>query len=448
MTWRPCLGILITFSLFAAAGTSTTHADESLLADERWGETAFGLSLRPPADAAMSQQTADGAIITFRVDDDMTLRVYFRQAEEQVTLDLVRERAAQQFSFYYPSAVVVEDDVAEVRIAGRRGARWYFVIPSDQGEWIAGQAFMMIDPFTIAMFQYESEAHSYERSRKIFEALLDSVELMPPDELDAQRTALVEAGDAWLLQVTREQVEAVLPARQYLRVLQAGEDVGYQRVITERTEQLGEAGLSMRIQTRNMAGANRAYDSQNELFVGDGGQTEVWSSVTTLRPTGRAGQPSAGLQPRGAGPQGGQGQGQEQTWTDTGLRSRSRISVSREGPTKIDNKNWDVPPLAYLSQVMIQAAPALMAEQAVAGDPPAPMAFYAYDTSAGRLLLRTMRIEPTNDGGWRVFDRPAPDQAEQIFQFDPQGQLLERRRGDGRVYRPTTDDEIRAIWDE
>ncbi|MFA9477037.1 hypothetical protein ACERK3_01895 [Phycisphaerales bacterium AB-hyl4] len=442
MTWRHCLGCLTALALLLALTPAHSRADDSLLADERWSESAFGLSLRPPAGSTLYEQTADRAIATFLVDDDMSIRVHFRQAEERVTLDLVRQRAAEQFTFYYPAAVVVEDDVEEIRIADRRGARWYFLVPGDEGQWVAGQAFVMIDPFTVAMFQYESDAHSYERSRRIFEAVLDSVELMPPDELDRQRTALIEAGDAWLAEVDFAAVEGVLPERQFMRVIEGDTDVGYQRIVTEHVENLGEAGVEVRIQARDLVGDGHAYDSQSELFLGEGEQTELWSSVTTLRPKEQPQQP-AGLQSREQlQPQ----HGTEQTWTDTGLRSHNRISVSQEGPTQIESRNWEVPPKAYASQVVAQATPALMAKQAAAGRPPAAMAFYAYHPSAGRLMLRAVRIEPSDDGGWRVYDRPAPDRAEQVFHFDAEGQLIEHHTGDGRVSRPATEDEIRAVW--
>ncbi|MEX0653200.1 MAG: hypothetical protein WD534_17110 [Phycisphaeraceae bacterium] len=467
MPWR--LGTVT--MLLLGVLTVPAWADDALLAEERWRETAFGLSLRPPAEARTIEQTADRALVTFLVGESMSIRLYFRQTQKAVTLEEVHERAAEQFVSLFPAAAIVQDEVAEVRIGQRRGARWYFIVPSEEGEWVAGQAFMMIDPYTVAMFQYESDSHSYEQSREMFEAVLESVELMSPQDLDAQRTALVEAGDAWLAQVSQAQMAAVLPERQWLRLLQDGRDVGYQRIESGPAEQLGEAGLEVRIQSHTLAGENHAYDSESQLFVADDVPIELWSLVTTLRPLQDRGglQPSreqpnrsrrpvqpGGVtdspiealaehwrqRPRVAGPQ----QSPEQGWADTGLRSHERITVSQEGPTEIDNKEWSVPPKAYLSQLAVQALPALLVEQARAGEVAKPMAFYAYHPNAGRLMLRTVRTEPADAGGWRVYDRPAPDRAEQTYRYDDRGRLIERRTGDGRVFKPATAEEIRTRW--
>ncbi|MEX0745762.1 MAG: hypothetical protein WD118_09175 [Phycisphaeraceae bacterium] len=433
-----CLAVLLLI-----AGPATADDDAGLLADERWGESGFGLSLRPPAGAQTVESTTDGALVTFRVPDELTMRVYLHQADDAVTLDQVQEWALGQFLFLFPSATEVEDDTREQRIAGRPGARWYLLVPAGDEQWVAGQAFMMIDPQTVAMFQFESDAHSYRAARRRFEAVLDTVQLLEPAELDRQRTALVEAGDAWLAELTPERIKAALRKRALLRVLEGDRDVGYERREARATEKLGEAGLELDVRSRVMRKPDEAFDTARSYFMSDDGDTEIWSIVTTQRDVERRrnlNRPSGDSPAAMDAPRTG-------NFADTGLRSGNRITVSREGATQINEKQWDVPPEGYLSQVGAYAMPSLLVEQArERSELPPAMAFYAYHPSAGRLALRQVRVEAHDHGGWVVFDRPAPDRAEQMSIYDVRGRLVERRMGDGRVFKPATEAELRDAW--
>jgi len=73
-------------------------------------------------------------------------------------------------------------------------------------------------------------------------------------------------------------------------------------------------------------------------------------------------------------------------------------------------------------------------------------AFYAYSPAKGQLAMRTERVVPRLDGGFRLISRPTLDQQEQMSNYDKNERLLERTLSTGQVILPTTEKQLTAIW--
>lgn len=433
---RICLAMTLTGATLLGGFSPTAAADDAgvELADERWEELAYGLSLRPPAGAAQIEHASDDELVSFLVGEDIRLSVHLRRARSAVNVQRVEQRALEQFAYAYPSAVAAgesEEEAGELELAGRPATRFYMAVPGSGGgeDWIAAQAFVMIDPYTVAMIQMQATAHSYQRARDTFEAVLGSIELEDPDAINARREAEVAAAEQWLETLTADAIRDTAEPQQWYRITQEGEDVGYQLLeLDAEAEELGEPGVGLRTVTRIVAG-NYVYDTAAEYFLSSDGDIEVWSIRTTQRDADQQ-QGIAGFDEIAG----------EQSWADTGFRIGGTIQQTREGPTRIDEHSWETPPTAYMPQLALQLFHRMLPRESV------QMSFYAYHPDAERIALRSVRVEPSEGGGYRVVERPTLSRPAQVSIYDEDRRLVERRMADGRVFQHTTADTIERIW--
>ncbi len=446
--------------LMAGGLTVAASAGESLLSPQRWSEPAYGLSLAPPAGARTIEATADGAAAKFVMPDGTTFGVYVRKSNQALGLAELPPIAVKQFTFSHSNAVVVkQQNPTELRPAGRASTRVLFAVPDEQAEgreddghgWIAEQVFMLIDPFTIAMFQVDADADRLANVLPVFEAMVNSVELAPVRELEARRTALIEAGDAWRAGIKRETMKRGLIPEQWFRVVRDNRDVGYMRVRqSARSDAVGVPGIGVEVRS-HVEENGFAFDTFSEFFESDDRETEIWSVKTSRRVLQTSGQPSSVA----AVP--------VETLVETGVRSdivleqederglrrrtvglpqRQRVlTVDRALPSGAGRKTWQVPPKGYMSQVDLQLLPHVVSGR----DRPREMLVYAYNSNTGTLTLRHEQVEPLLDGAYLVRVRPSPEAGEQVSTYDRHGRLLRRQMADGTVLLPATAEQIKAI---
>jgi len=126
-TRLPRTWLVVLMALFAAA--APLRADEELdkvLAKERWRESAYGVSLRPPLGTTMQSRTVDDAKLRIIKGDDYVISVYIKELgdHQQMTIDQVVRTAIEQFGFAQPTSVIDHQRVAKP--AGRPGWIIYF----------------------------------------------------------------------------------------------------------------------------------------------------------------------------------------------------------------------------------------------------------------------------------------------------------------------------------
>jgi hypothetical protein len=371
----------------------------------------------------------------------------------------------------------------------------------DLKAWYMGQAIMQLAPNAFVIVQLEVGKDSYEAVKPIFEAVVKSMEVQNPEELDKQRKELIKAGEVLDGMLNHKRLlEAMLPPvivpivddkgqpagekplrLQYMRVMEEGKDVGWMKTVhrerrdnirmldweevkdlkTGKTKRVrksvpgeGVNGIGVDVYLRIHFGP-RAVDSHTQTFLSESGTFESWSIRTTVRdrvdadPNDKKGKsvPLPVKQPEKpkVGPDGKvippPPTYHVRTWLETGVQNQEQITIIREGPTGIDRVNWRRP-AGYITQTELYLlAPLLPHKNAEYG-------FYAYYPNTGNIAFRTLKVVPNGgeDGGFRTYSRPALDAAEQVTKYDSRGSILHRTLGEGRDVIPTTREELARIW--
>jgi YD repeat-containing protein len=430
------------------AAAAEADGGEAVLAEGRWHDNAFGLSLRPPLDAKPVEQTADGAIIKFIDPPGYTVSVFIRQSELRIHFNTLKQQTALEVSYGSTEANLIDD--VEIQPGGRQGSLTYFRVRRGQADdWVFGQAIVRIDPYTYGIIQLDSTVTGFAQNRRVFEAMLDSIEFTPPQDLDRMREAWIRTGARWHGNVTRDMLRRAMVAEQWYRVLEDGKDVGYMRTRHSLASEFGLLGIRVEVMSRIVVGSD-TFDTESFFWESDDGVAELWSVQTARRSLRQTAVPGAA--PR-AGPGAGTRQGgagnvpvmAPELFEETGVRSnqlgQNVISVRRRVPGTEEEKQWARPPEGYISQVEVHLLPSLLPREQQ------DMGFYAYSSQDAELTLRTLQVFPSEDGGYVVRERAAPNRAEQVATYDARGRLVRRQMADGRVIVPATPQQMRTIWD-
>jgi hypothetical protein len=437
--------------------------------------------MQPPRGMRVDENARDQSIVTF-VENDMSIRFFVRSgggglhawepertkrrdkhgntvweqrsrridSPKKLTRKFLRQRGRHQLAFVYPSARELPDPDKNLKVGGQKATKLYFLITDNEdNQWVGGQAYVILGPRRVAVFQLECDKENWRRQKQRFEAMLRTVEIAEPDKLTQQRSALLEAGQEWRQSISVKAIKRVVPESQWYRVMRDGEDVGYMRLRTRTVTYEGKKGLHLHVQKR-MLGDEYAYDSRGEYFASFEGHLERWDLKTTRRPREQApanadekGErlPAAGQKP------------EYPTWVETGVVDDERIIVIHELPTRLLRKSgaaqgqqsgrkaWPIPPKGYLSQIGVRLFTPLLPH-----DRSQRMLFYAYDSQARKIALRRVQVQPLEGDRFAVRVKPTPTRGERVSIYRADGTLIKRRLPDGRVIRPATADELRQAW--
>lgn len=427
-------------------------APNPLLTTERWREHTHGLSLLPPLDSRMAQLTADDAVTRIIGPGGYAINVFFKRSLGKAPLDLelIQDQAIRQMGGTHPNATIHSQKL--MTIANRSATLLYFFIPATKnGPWATGEIYILLDSHTCALLQLEVPRARFEDARPVFEAVADSIEFQDPREIEKERAAMIEAAVQWLKPIEPGQWQSKMTREQWFRIVENNNDVGYMQVTmlhgpldirAKRGDALmGLPGIRVDVQARIELAGN-AFDTISNFFVSDDRETEVWSIRTTRRPLqptviNRLDAPRSdssrlrNVQQHASG---------EESWAETGLRSKKHIELTRRSPSGDKEYDWTEPEKAYLSQAELYLMPGLLPRKKI------DMGFYSYYPISGKIAFRTERIEPLPSGGLRVYSRPAPDENEQITDYDINGNIMRRELPGGREMLPATKAQIIARW--
>jgi len=469
MLWLAALIVVIS----ATAPPSAMGQDGDLLQTDRWRAGQYGLSLRPPKNTRAIEQAADQSIVKF-AGPEATFSLYIRaggqgalafkpvqqqgqgggnqskskwqqqtdekQAEKKLTREFLRQRGKRQFSFFYAQSVQLKDPEPDFTVAGHKATKLYFLVPNEkQGDWVAGQAYVILSPSKVAVFQLECAAENWQHHKQRFEAWLASVRIPNPKKLSQQRGRLLKAAHQWRESLSPQQIkQAIDPAPQWFRIRRGEKDVGYMRVVRKLDRELGEQGVRLLVNKR-ITRDEAVFDTEGRYFATFDGKNEMWSVKTTRRM--KEGQRSASSANGQSLPQPGRPPTQR-TWTETGLHSDEVIRVNREMPAEgVENDQWPTPPKAYLSQVGARLLMASLPHQKQG-----TYLFYAYSSAAGKLSLRRVRVQPLKAGRFAVRVKPTPQRAERVAVYDENGRLIRKRMADGLIIEPASKQTLRQAW--
>lgn len=414
------VGVVLIFT------TTLIGGEDTALAPERWRENAYGVSLRPPVGARLASRTADQAAVRiYSPGNQYTIALYIKKSGRDVSVEELVPQAIHQLGAANPSATILDQQT--IKPAGRPGAVIYFRIPDRKREpWVMSQAFMQIDPRTFAMLQLEADESGFAAARAVFEAVIDSLEVDDPRQLDQARAQQIEQGEAWRQAAPRRRDR--LRPEQWLRIVQGDRDIGYMCVRQAPAREINHPGVRVDVQSR-IQWDKIAYDSISSFFLSDDDETEVWSVRTTARPLARTGPRNPNSPP------------DTQSWAETGVRGQNKITVTLERPSGREEHRWERPADGYLSQVEIQ-----MIEQLLGDPEKRDLGFYAYYSTAQKIVYRAVRVDPSPDGSYTVHIRPSPEHDGHTSYYSPDGKLIKRELPDGQTIIPATRAELAARW--
>lgn len=465
-------------------------------ADEpaRWSEFSYGVSLVPPPDAVR----AEGS--TTRWIDPRGFLIGFEivTSEAPVGLQQVAASALVQMGFapgtprlLGPDGEPGDQPPMPERLGDRPALKMYFEMDAkndsqalvklgiDQqikSDWFYGQAIIMLEPHAAVVIKLYANLDAADAGREAFEAVLASLHIPLGDELNEMREARVEAGEAWLNNVTIGALRAVLPEERWYRIVHDGKDVGHLHLRSSsnpddlRRFDYEPPGLFVLLERREHLDG-WVLDTRTELYLHDEGRREMWSTKTTLRsddadnPAGRGNSARPGLPTRA--------QSQAITWAETGVRGDQQvhgrdinaITVINEAPPhsevvnqiesherfvgkrvksdvrgRVRTSEWVAPDRGYLSQIHVWALGSLLPAE------PAVYCFSAYHPGSAKPGLRTVEVQPRADGKLVVLDRPNSRTSPTRHVYDSERKLIESVTPQGVAIRPTTPSELAEIW--
>lgn len=360
----------------------------------------------------------------------------------------------------------------------------------DDSPWVLGQGFMQIDPHNFVMVKLEVTKENFESIKPVFEGVIRSLRVDNPQEIDDHRKELIKAGDAVKGLLTFARLKEVIRmwddrggkvdvphAELWQRIVQDEDDVGWMRTVfsVRKDRRLireimrdpitkalvrddkgqvvyrvlevedGVEGIGVDVQARILMGT-RAIDTETSMFLSGDRTFETWATRTTVRDrelpvqNNNPANPNiirGGPAPAAAKPK------KETTWLESGMRNNDQITIIREGPTAGNVKRflYVKPKDGYLSQPALYLISPLLPRD---GDN--EYAFYSYYPNTGTISFRTVRCVGKGDNSFTIYSRPAPDQAEQISEYNQAGLLTNRSLSEGRDVVPTTRQELARIW--
>jgi len=472
--------IAIVFSLLAWLGVSAAlptavRAEARDLADRRWSEQKFGLSLKPPVNSRMIQQTHDDYLVRF-IDGDRAfqLTAMMKRSREPVGLMDIAEGLYMNTlaQFTAPGRAKIEVDGSEVfdaqQVGDKEAAVAYLYPDTPEEPAMIAQAVVLVDPHTFAVIEMRGAAAEESVIKPTFQAVLDTVRFADQQQVAEQRKAAVEATLAWRDQLSRSDYEALAGRQAHFRILgdEEEEDVGWLIMETREGEFAGKRGLRVRIKM-HLALSDRRIDSLGDYFRPYAGFAgEAWSERTTVRQSGTqqarstvetgtttaehlrvtldgtSGSKSRNLRfmrPRSA-------QWQRLQSQLAQLRAAAeRDEADRQTRRRIEDLAGQTmalreDPWAYLPQ-----ADAWLVGYLLPRDVSGTYGFYAYHGESESISYRTKRVTPTLRG-YTVHSRPTPNVEARKSTYDGEGRLIRKELGGGRILKRSDLRSLQSLW--
>ena len=437
---------------------------------------------------ARTQMETAAMLMKKKGQDLDAYRIYKAVAQNSPDAEM-RKKAAQHVAAFEVDRGFIARYLAD---EARRSKVNDFV--NDKRPWVVGQAFMQLSPQNFVTIQMECAYDKFESSKETFEAVIRSIDVQHPDDLNKVRKQLIDRGEVIRKTFSFDKIKAsllpevtvpivddagkpagVAPLRlQYLRVVDGTEDRGWMKVVhrlrrdeiirletkvevdpkTGRKKyvklpverEAGVNGVGIDVYYRLILGPTKAIDTHSQLFLSQDGNYESWATRTTVRehkdPAAAALeaktsklQPTPPVDPKKAPAPA----ATQVTYMETGVRTYDEITIIREGPSGVERFAWRKPH-GYISQVELMQLSGLLPRQ------DEEYGFYAYHPQTGSVSFRTVRIVSEGDNGFRLYSRPTPDSPEQMSDYDKAGALTRRALSENRDVIPTTREELAKLY--
>lgn len=471
----------------------------------RWSEAGYGISLTPPPNTAQ----VEGQEVTWIDARGFSISFEIIGSDVPVGLEEMTASALVQLGFAQATPRLLDDEGQPTdqrptaqRLADRPAVRMYFSLDQQdkpdwfyemsnldkdqQQSWFYGQAIVMLEPYAAAVIKLSAVEGARQAGQDAFEALLDTIDIPPPAELDALREQRVERADEWLNTTQPQDWAQALPRDQWYRLIHRDRDIGHIRVRSTRDPadlrrfNQEAPGTILVIDQREYLD-DHALDSRSVFYLHDDNQREFWETKTTLRPGVTAQAATTWLNTNS--------DTQPVTWVQIGIRGTQQvrrrdldgnpiqrnlnvITVISETPPNsaaikqiqsherftgksssakvrgkiAPNQEFVAPQRSYLAQLQVWALGAMLPVDLEASDESRVFCFSAYHPDSGKPGLRTVEFVPQDDGGLVVFDRPTSKLSPTRSVYDADRNLVERVTPQGTRMLPATPDELAEVW--
>lgn len=415
------------------------------LAEQRWQDRAYGLTMRPPVGWSTFRHTADVYLARFVDDRDrLELRIAVRQLNRPLDLEQIVDSFLKELQSTTP-AIELFDPVKR-RVDSYDAMVLYVQIPNVNNVTMRGHAFVAIAPqqyVTVELYGSRIDSHEIQA---LLPAILDTLTIADQQELARKRKAALDLGEAWLGSLTTKRLHDVLNKPKSYRMIQDAKDIGYMHVQESSTTVHGKRGVRIAVQW-HMEVDGTQVGAKMQYFVADLDQSEIWQIATTRR----------------AAPVAGQRDPRIERTIESGTRRGSVLTVRMEIDKGTRRNRADTPPprdgtilrpedprarvqkrpvpsTGYLTQVHAWLLPRLLPP-----DQPATYGFYWYHPDRKVVTFREEQVTPAITG-FELMSRPSANEFPQTLHCDADGLITQHDVAPGILLVPADPKVIKRLW--
>lgn len=248
-----CFIVLLT-SAYQGIAQGIDRPDDPLaepnrwLADERWSELRYGLSIRQPHDAKAVLDTAQGDVIRWALEDGTRISLSFaRGAYEGVfknpdgtagtklmpaKVDLLKKHISDELKAVAGQVINTRaDQVIELdRIGGV--INYYIVKPPKRNSkpYCFGVALLQLDQLSVAVLKLECPQDKLTEAISTFECMVHSIEVQEAKQVNQRLHGWLKNGEQLVANLTQQDRLDAMRDDRLFRILEDGKDIGYTRI--------------------------------------------------------------------------------------------------------------------------------------------------------------------------------------------------------------------------
>lgn len=417
-----------------------------------------GIYVRFPIGSQAQSTQLGGRFVAQVIDDGrrwaLTVRLATSANEALTALDVTSAAETQLKAAHgYADGQGRQQSLAEsimpttgFTLSGAQAARFAIQAPSATGgeDHLQHYAAAAIGPGRFLTFDLRSTEPHAQIARAVFDAVLEGTDLGSVRASGVSRAVAVEAGIAWLKELSDDDLEQVLSSTGdvWMRLYkpatdaQPEQELGYQRLRAWRGSEAdiknprprrGGEGIVVQIIARTLqpgAQGIGTIDAESVSYVSRDLETEAWKVTLALREPG-ARRPS--------------------TWQSIGARTRTSMSVNIEDATRsVRTIRPQIEGEGYIPQPIALLLPRLLGVRSIDGS----FGFYAFRSDAEAIVLRRDLVLPAGDAtDDRIIEtRLGPDRPVQRTRVTRTGEIRSIELPDGSRWEPTTLERLVALW--
>lgn len=429
-------GWLVALALLAVV-TSTAAATA-----ETYRDPVYGFAFDLPRGAVAESRPGEGLLARVDLPAGASTVWAIQESEQDLEIETLADSARQRLLGTLTTAVPIERPGEPPAMGGQEGALFYLAVDRrEQDDQVVGFAIVRMAPRRFLTVRLTAPADVFERVRRDFEFMLDTLTFTDPQMLYRARETRLRLGHRRVTEPDRRRLLERVEPEQWYRILQDGRDLGYVRLTFKLAREFGLPGFRV-VLVETIRAERGRVDRTSSFFASFDGTTELWSVRQTQRtPHARPGVPG----------------GATRSWAQTGLRSNvtlddgseiNRLEVTRELPSgKVEALSWPTPGAAYLGladRYLLEPAWAIAAASAREAARE-PFAVYGYDPKRFDMGYRSIVPQWRDDATVALQVRASPLAAAETRIYDAAGRRLAWTRG-AQTLRRSTQAELETIW--